>query len=234
MKFDVLMSKYVPDDFSRQISLERFTDIFLANHAIRNVLDLGCGTGNSADKFFKINPDITWVGIDIENSPEVKARQRHDLQFLSFDGVSLPFSDNYFDLIYSKQVFEHVRFPRQLLKEVYRVLKPGGYFIGSTSHLEPYHSFSYWNYTPYGFVTLLEEAGLQITEMRPGIDAVTLIIRRIMGGAKIFNIFWKIDSPLNAMLELFGKLFGKKAKWINIIKLLFCGQFLFSAKKPSV
>lgn len=233
MKFDDLMAKYVPDDFSRQISLERFTDIFLANHPIQNVLDLGCGVGNSTDEFSKINAHINWVGIDIENSPEVKARQRHDLQFLTFDGVSLPFSDNYFELIYSKQVFEHVRFPSQLLREVHRVLKPGGYFIGSTSHLEPYHSFSYWNYTPYGFVTLLEEAGLEVSEMRPSIDAVTLIIRRIMGGAKIFNIFWKIDSPLNAMLELFGILLRKNAQWRNIVKLLFCGQFLFSAKKPS-
>ena len=179
MKFDVLMSKYVPDDFSRQISLERFIYIFFANHSIQNILDLGCGGGNSADEFYKLKPDITWVGIDIESSPEVNARQRNDLQFLTFDGVSLPFSDNYFDLIYSKQVFEHVRLPSQLLKEIYRVLKPGGFFLGSTSHLEPYHSFSYWNYTPYGFITLLNEAGLQTIEMRPSIDAVTLIIRDI-------------------------------------------------------
>jgi len=233
LKFNDLMANYVPSDFSRQISLEHFIEIFLVHHPIQNVLDLGCGIGNSADEFSRINPNVIWIGIDIENSPEVNARQRKDLQFLTFDGVSLPFSDSYFDLIYCKQVFEHVRFPAALLKEVYRVLKPGGFFIGSTSHLEPYHSFSYWNYTPYGFIILLQEAGLEVSEMRPSIDAVTLILRRITGDAKIFNIFWRIDSPLNAMLELFGILLRKKAQWRNIVKLLFCGQFLFSAKKPS-
>jgi SAM-dependent methyltransferase len=227
------MAKYIPNDFSRQISLERFTELLLTNHSVENVLDLGCGIGNSADMFFKMNANITWTGVDIENSPEVMQRERQDLNFITFDGVKLPFPNNYFDLIYCKQVFEHVRYPEPLLKEIQRVLTPGGFFIGSTSHLEPYHSFSYWNYTPYGFVTLLEETGLQIIEMRPSIDAITLIIRRIMGGIKIFNVFWKIDSPLNAMVELFGKLLGKKAQWRNIVKLLFCGQFLFSAKKPS-
>jgi ABC-type antimicrobial peptide transport system ATPase subunit len=55
----------------------------------------------------------------------------------------------------------------------------------------------------------------------------------MLKGANIFNIFWKVDSPLNAMIELLGKLFHKSAQWRNIVKLLFCGQFLFSAKKPS-
>ena len=232
MKFDDLMAKYVPDDFSRQISLDDLTKVFFFNHTVQTILDLGCGIGNSADLFCKINPKITWIGIDIEDSPEVKARKRSDLKFMTFDGITLPFPDNHFDLIYSKQVFEHVRFPNQLLKEVFRVLKPGGHFLGSTSHLEPYHSHSFWNYTPYGFIMLLDEVGLETKEMRPSIDALTLIIRRIMGGGKFFSVFWKFDSPLNVALELVGRLIGKNARWRNIVKLLFCGQFLFVAKKP--
>jgi len=232
LKLDELIAKYVSNKSSRQMSLECFTQSVLVNHPVQNVLDLGCGIGNSADLFFKIDKSISWTGVDIENSPEAMMRKRQDLNFITFDGIKLPFEDNYFDLIYCKQVLEHVRHPSPLLKEVQRVLKPGGIFIGSTSHLEPYHSHSFWNYTPYGFVTLLQEVSLLPKELRPSIDSLTLIIRRITGGTKIFNIFWKIDSPVNAILELFGRLLGKSVQWRIIVKLLFCGQFLFWAIKP--
>ncbi len=233
MKFDELIVKYIPNDFSRQISLELFTERILVNLSIQNVLDLGCGIGDSADLFLKTDSKIVWTGVDIENSPEAMSRLRQDLNFIIFDGIKLPFKDNYFDLIYCRQVLEHVRYPDRLLKEVRRVLKPEGLFIGSTSHLEPYHSNSYWNYTPYGFVTLLDEASLLTKELRPSIDSMTLILRRIFRGTKLFNIFWKIDSPLNAILELLGRALHKSVQWRIIVKLLFCGQFLFLATKPS-
>lgn len=231
MNLEHLLEKYVPKDFSKQISLEKRLEIFLKTHENKKVLDLGCGIGTSYESFVQIDPKIDWIGIDLENSPEVNARKRLDLKFLTFDGITLPFPENYFDLIYCKQVFEHVRFPNQLLQEVHRVLKPGGHFLGSTSQLEPYHSFSYWNYTPYGFITLLSEVGLKTKEIRPSIDALTLIIRRLTGGRNVFNVFWKFDSPLNFIIEYLGILLGKKVHWRNVVKLLFCGQFIFLAQK---
>jgi hypothetical protein len=67
--------------------------------------------------------------------------------------------------------FEHVRHPEELLSDIARVLRPGGQSIGSTSQLEPYHSLSLWNYTPYGFRVLVEGAGLKLDKIRPSIDA---------------------------------------------------------------
>ena len=90
-------------------------------------------------------------------------------------------------MIYCNQVLEHVRFPERLLREVCRVLKPNGYFVGATSQLEPYHSLSVWNYTPHGFRLLVKEVGLQLQEIRPGIDALTLIIRAAPAKAKVFQ-----------------------------------------------
>lgn len=92
-------------------------------------------------------------------------------------------------------MFEHVSRPRELLAEIGRVLRPGGVFIGSTSQFEPYHSFSLWNYTPYGFRVLVEEAGLVMEEIRPSLDGVTLIMRSYHGRPPEYGRYWDEASP---------------------------------------
>ena len=223
---------HVPEYFSRQTS-----SFSMAEHlagrmtGIYKILDLGCGTGTSADFFKKMVPDAQWTGLDIEGSPEVASRTKTSAEFHSFDGINIPFGDNSFDLIFSNQVLEHVRHSVELLKEARRVLKPEGFMVGSTSHLEPYHSFSVRNYTPYGFRLLLEESGLHLEEIRPGIDSLTLIIRLGLGRPKFFSRWFRKESPLNRVISLFGKLTGKSPAEINVLKLIFCGQFTFIARK---
>ena len=120
------------------------------------------------DLFRSLEPNVRWTGADLERSPEVDQRTRADADFVTFDGERLPFPDASFDLVYCKQVLEHVRRPRPLLAEVARVLRPDGWLAGSTSHLEAFHSRSVFNYTPYGLMLLFEEAGLELVEVRAG------------------------------------------------------------------
>ena len=180
-----LLRDVLPDDHARQ---SRARDEVRAQaargFAPSEVLDLGCGKGDSIDFFRSALPGARWVGADIELSPEVLARERRDGEFVTFDGMNLPFDAGSFGLVYSHQVFEHVRHPESLLAEVRRVLRAEGLLIGQTSQLEPYHSFSLWNYTPYGFRCLLEAAGLRLVLLRPGIDGLTLIERALLGKPK--------------------------------------------------
>lgn len=230
-----LLKPSIPNDHSRQVTSEYYLEsLFSQGNSIRQVMDLGCGTGNSIDYFRRKNPSIRWAGVDIEKSPEVESRTRTDGKFYTFDGAHIPFDDNYFDLIYCRQVFEHVRYPICLLKEIRRVLKPNGYFVGSTSQLEPYHSYSLWNYTPYGFRLLIEEANLQLVEIRPSIDGLTLISRRIFNAPKFFSQCWEKESPLNLVISFFGKVMRKEPAKINAVKLLFCGQFCFLVRKSDI
>lgn len=225
----------MPEDHCRQTTGSTLArNIVLENENIGIVMDLGCGAGGSIDFFRKINPTIKWIGLDVENSqaPQVKRRTRSDVEFHSFDGINIPFEDNYFDLIYSNQVLEHVTHPRELLKEVSRVLKPGGYFIGSTSQLETYHTYSVWNFTPYGFKILIEEAGLKLTQIRPSIDGLTMLLRTVFGSPKFFGRWWGKESPLNKIIGLAGKITKKSNRRVNGLKLLFCGQFSFIVEKP--
>jgi len=228
----VIDDQYLPQDHSRQTTaVSCVRKIIRENKNIKTMMDLGCGAGKSVDFFHRLNSEINWVGLDIEDSPQVNRRTRNDVEFCSYDGINIPFEDNYFDLIYSNQVMEHVRNPRELLKEVARVLKPNGYFVGSTSQLETYHSFSVWNFTPYGFKILIEDAELQLTEIRPSIDGLTMLLRTGFGRPNFFGRWWRKESPLNKLIGLIGRMSKKNHRQINSAKLLLCGQFTFIVRK---
>ncbi len=156
------------EDHSKQVTAEHLARAVLRElDGNPRVLDLGCGEGDSQDLFKATNVRALWFGVDIDDSSEVRARTRQGGNFATFDGVNLPYRDASFDLVFSRQVLEHVRHPDRLLQDVARVLKPGGRFVGSVSYLEPYHSRSIFDFTPYGVMRVFEEAGLDVLELRP-------------------------------------------------------------------
>ena len=228
-----LLGPFVPRDHARQVSATYYLDLLMRQDPRpRVVMDLGCGRGDSVDMFRGYDPEIDWVGVDIPASPEVLARQRTDARFVTYDGEILPFPDSVFDLIYSRQVLEHVRHPVVHLAEVRRVLRPGGAFIGSTSQLEPYHSRSLWNYTAFGFAELVAEAGLELVEIRPGIDGVTLILRSYLERPDWFDQWWTAESPLNALIDEWARDSERSLGHTNLRKLQFAGQFAFLVRRP--
>ena len=221
------LSPSIPNDHCRQT---RAIDMALGRLKKLKpgiIMDLGCGTGVTYDVFKQHAPKARWIGVDIEESPEVKQRQRKDAEFVTFDGINIPFDDDYFDMIFSNQVFEHVRHPEALLAEVRRTLSKRGLFIGQTSHLEPYHSYSYWNFTAFGFKRICEDAGLKLVELRPGIDGITLIKRSYLGRPDEYSRWFKEESPLNIEIEENARRQFRRTKIINFRKLMYCGQFAF-------
>src|SRR5580704_14776201 len=228
-----LLGDAVPRDHARQTLADRYIEQEIGRRDGQpwRVLDLGCGVGSSLDVFRARDPHVDWVGIDVPDSPEARLRTRTDARFETFDGVSIPFAESTFDLVYCKQVLEHVRHPEPLLAEVRRVLVAGGWFAGSTSQLETYHSRSLWNYTPAGMAALLEQAGLRAVEFRPGIDGFTLIGWRVAGGHRYFHRWWGRESPFNQVLNGCGRIARADIRALNAAKLLFCGQFAFLAQR---
>jgi ubiquinone/menaquinone biosynthesis C-methylase UbiE len=230
-----LMGSRIPEDHSGSVLADDFARRFLTRPgrpAEPRVLDLGCGAGGSVDLFRSLEPRVLWTGADIEDSPEVAERTRTDADFVTFDGEHLPFADASFHLVYCKQVLEHVRRPQPLLAEVARVLHPGGWLAGSTSHLEAFHSRSVFNYTPYGLMLLLDEAGLDLVEVRPVIDAFTLIAWRALGTPSSFHRWWARESPPYRAISLLARVAGWDARTVNTAKLTLSGQFTFLAHRP--
>ncbi len=196
------------------------------------MLDLGCGAGDSVEQFRSVNPGVRWVGVDLARSPEVELRTRTDAEFRTFDGRSIPEEDGAVDVVYCKQVLEHVEDQRPLLADVARVLRPGGLLLGSTSQLEPYHSLSVGNITPYGLSRMLEHVSLELTELRPGIDGLTLTLHRALGMPALTRRYWARESPPNRLIGLAARARRLDTRRANAIKLLLCGQFAFVARHP--
>jgi len=231
-----LLGDRIPGDHSRPVLADHYAARLLgalapAGSAPR-VLDLGCGAGDSVDLFRSVDPNVAWVGADIEDSAEVAARTRGDADFVTFDGRTLPFDDGGFDLVYCKQVLEHVEHPRELIAEAARVLRSGGHLAGSTSQLEAFHSRSTLNWTPFGFTRIAEDAGLEVVELRPVIDGFTLVAWRALGLPRFFHRWWARESPPYRAIELAARAARLDARTRNQIKLVLAGQFAFLAKRP--
>ena len=81
----------------------------------------------------------------------------------------LPIRSASIDTALSLQVLEHVPEPLDMLKEIRRVLKPGGHLILTAPHIWNVHEqpHDYFRYTQYGLEHLFKKAGLEIIEVRP-------------------------------------------------------------------
>ena len=207
---------------------EDFIPALLASRRGATVVDLGCGRGDSVEAFRRADPDVRWVGVEVGDS---EYETRPDVELRIFDGVSLPFEDASVDVVFSKQVLEHVERPHELVPDVARVLVPGGRFAGSTSHLEPYHGRSTMNLTPYGLKVLLEASGFELEQIAPGIDAPTLFVRRLLRGPAFFDRYWSRRSPFKTLIDGVGRVTGWDAEDRNTIKLLYSGQYGFIARR---
>lgn len=98
------------------------------HHSGERVLEIGCGTGCDLFQFAKHGAIAT--GVNITESHLALARQRvgNLATILYGDMLALPFDDNSFDYVYSHGVIHHSDEPKQAVREIFRVLRPGGKF----------------------------------------------------------------------------------------------------------
>jgi peptidoglycan/xylan/chitin deacetylase (PgdA/CDA1 family)/SAM-dependent methyltransferase len=219
----------LPDDASQGSDLQYVKDV-LTDAGPLVVVDLGCGEGKSSGQFRTINGRIEWLGIDLEKSIEAIQRTSN-LPVKVWDGVTIPLADASVDVVYAHQSLEYVRAPAAVLKEIGRVLKPGGHLIGSTSQYEPGVAGSLWNFKPLGFKLMAQDAGLTLSQIRPGIDGLTLIARAFLGKPKYMSRYFSSESPLNNYIDSQAAKENLNARKTAMRKIQFCGQFSFKVKK---
>ena len=153
------------------------------------VLDVGCGKKKYED-MFKVDIYIG-VEIDIRFEPDVVVGKNN----------LLPFKDNALDSVLLLQVLEHVPNISLFLKEIVRVLNPGGHLVVSVPFVSRIHvADDFLRFTEYGIKNYLQEQNLPIIKIIP------------MGGflntQYILWIFYFYDSINGFKNKFFKKIIG--------------------------
>jgi len=90
------------------------------------ILDIGCGIGTYVRRFRTYSDDV--YGVDVEPDRVEEASQTLPNISLA-PGEHLPFPDDFFDVVFSNEVIEHVEDDRQTIREAVRVTRPGGTIV---------------------------------------------------------------------------------------------------------
>jgi methionine biosynthesis protein MetW len=104
------------------------------------LLDLGCGDGSFTVRVAERVGATRMVGVELE-PPWIVEAKRRGIEIEEADLTQrLPFDDDAFDVIHSNQVIEHLASTDHFMREIARVLSPGGYAIVSTNNLASWHN----------------------------------------------------------------------------------------------
>jgi SAM-dependent methyltransferase len=189
------------------------------------MLDLGCG--KMIHRELVEHQGFRYVGLD---------RGDPGAMFLG-DAQALPFTDGSFEFVLSISVLQEVPHPEMMIREAFRVLTPGGVFIGSAAYLESY-SRTYHHFTHLGLNALLQQEGFAVEAIAPN-PRWTAPISLLGNG-----LFPYMPRPLAVALVSpvyvghriwwwLGGFFHPQATESNRL-LLTTGSFFFIARKPIV
>jgi ubiquinone/menaquinone biosynthesis C-methylase UbiE len=126
--------------------LKVWEDRYLAHvpkGAVKDVLDLGCGTGRFSQSLADLY-GARVVGVDPSETMLAQARAKSPtLTFLPGSGEALPVADAAFDLVFLSLVYHHFLDHAQVGRESARVLRPGGWVIVRTPTMDSdaYYAF---------------------------------------------------------------------------------------------
>jgi 2-polyprenyl-3-methyl-5-hydroxy-6-metoxy-1,4-benzoquinol methylase len=151
-----LAHQHMYDEKERRLKSQKILAVLqdhFANCRSLSILDASCSTGimlaDLAEHF------ASSTGIDIDVAAVTAAESRfagRGIQFRVMDALQTTFSDSCFDVIVCNQMYEHVPDATILMKEIFRLLKPGGVcYFGAANALriiEPHYFLPFLSYLP--------------------------------------------------------------------------------------
>lgn len=175
------------------LELERFLQTYYGGRDGGAVLDVGAGSKPYAPLYEPYFAHST--AVDLVTSPH----DTGDLDaFASAD--DLPHEDASFDCVVCTEVLEHCRDPRAVVRELRRVLRPGGRVFLTTPFLVGLHEMpnDYYRYTPSALRDLAATSGFDVLSLRPRGEygAVALTILQLPVAKAIERLGRRLGVPL--------------------------------------
>lgn len=181
-----------PFYFARKGLLDGLKEFFPMLHG--RVLDVGCGR----KPYRHLVPAEEYIGLEIDTPGS------HELGSadLYYTGGPFPVPDASFDVVICSQVLEHVFSPDEFIREIHRVLRPGGKLLLATpfvwdEHEQP-HDFG--RYSSFGLRVLIERGGLKVEQQRKTCADFRTIVQLASGA--LYKITRTKHRWLNAFVQL--------------------------------
>lgn len=138
------IGKNLQDQFAINL-IKRYTVNLEPGHGITNILDLGPASGIFARQIRNRDNHSNFYGVDIDNyiaSENQTLFTEFKTADLSIDPI--PWPDNTFNIVTAWCVLPHLENPFHAVREIDRVLKPGGIFIFTVPNLSSRASIDYF------------------------------------------------------------------------------------------
>mgnify|MGYP000867916146 CR=1 FL=1 len=201
------------------------------------ILDLGCGKGATI-KYLSDNYNIKAKGLDISESlvKEAKTINKNN-EIVVSSGENIPFYKDFFDGVFAECTLSLMSNLEKTIDEVYRVIKPGGYFIisdiysGKTEFLEELQGYSINTClrNPHNLLklkNLLTEKGFNILLEEKYDKYMKQLIVKIIFQYGSMEEFWNTSGVTCGCLEGQG--------FQNALKKSKLGYFLIIAHKEAL
>lgn len=142
-----------------------------------SLLEIGPGNAQHVTELLRRAADLTYYGADISATMVAEAHrlnatavQAHQASFALSDGHTLPFTDSFFDKIFTINTLYFWPSPLAYLLEIKRVLQPSGQFnlcFAEKSSMEklPFTQFGFRLYDSKNIDLLLQQAGFAVQQV---------------------------------------------------------------------
>lgn len=151
------------------------------------ILEIGCGNGNTGALALSMNKCGSYIGVELHEAAALNAQEKISQVIVGdIEKVELSFEDNSFDVLILSEVLEHLVDPWNVLRKLYRYMKPGALILASSPNVSHYRIIlmllrGEWNltddgvmdrthlrwFTPDSFAEMFESTGYSVLKLEP-------------------------------------------------------------------